>query len=149
MRQQKGYLLGLGSNINPQQNTEKMVIALLQEFKALKLSRVLKIPPVGMNSHRDFLNTIVFVETDLSQRELKSFCNQIEINLGRDRDDPQTGEHHVRPRSVGTVKARQAWADSMPTIGGRCGPHRAPGRARVGAGRDRLQVPRMRMGRRS
>ncbi|HCC82569.1 MAG TPA: 7,8-dihydro-6-hydroxymethylpterin-pyrophosphokinase, partial [Methylophaga sp.] len=41
-----------------------------------------------MNSHRDFLNTIVFVETDLSQRELKSFCNQIEINLGRDRDDP-------------------------------------------------------------
>ncbi|HAD32405.1 MAG TPA: 2-amino-4-hydroxy-6-hydroxymethyldihydropteridine diphosphokinase, partial [Methylophaga sp.] len=88
MRQQKGYLLGLGSNINPQQNTEKMVIALLQEFKALKLSRVLKIPPVGMNSHRDFLNTIVFVETDLSQRELKSFCNQIEINLGRDRDDP-------------------------------------------------------------
>ncbi|WP_296591839.1 2-amino-4-hydroxy-6-hydroxymethyldihydropteridine diphosphokinase [Methylophaga sp.] len=103
MKQRQGYLLGLGSNINPQQNTEKMVIALLQEFKELKLSRVLKIPPVGMNSHRDFLNTIVFVETDLSQIQLKRFCNQIEISLGRDRDDPLS-KTKDRPADIDILK---------------------------------------------
>jgi len=88
MKQRQGYLLGLGCNIGPQDNMAAMVTALVSEFKALDISRVLKIPPVGMNSHRDFLNTIVFVETDLPQPELKTFCNQIEINLGRDRSDP-------------------------------------------------------------
>lgn len=88
MKQRQGYLLGLGSNINPLENMAGMVTALLREFDALDISRVLEIPPVGMNSHRDFLNTIIFVETDLSQMELKTFCNQIEISLGRDREDP-------------------------------------------------------------
>lgn len=88
MTQRQGYLLGLGSNIEPLQNITAMMTALLSEFKQLSVSRVLKIPPVGMNSHRDFLNSIVFVETDLSEVALKHFCNQIEINLGRDRDDP-------------------------------------------------------------
>jgi 2-amino-4-hydroxy-6-hydroxymethyldihydropteridine diphosphokinase len=88
MKQRQGYLLGLGSNLGPQDNMAAMVTALVSEFGELDISRVLKIPPVGMNSHRDFLNTIIFVETDLPQSELKAFCNQIEIRLGRDRDDP-------------------------------------------------------------
>jgi len=88
MRQRQGYLLGLGSNLGPQDNMAAMVTALVSEFGELDISRVLKIPPVGMNSHRDFLNTIIFVETDLPQTALKAFCNQIEIQLGRDRDDP-------------------------------------------------------------
>ncbi|ODN68353.1 MULTISPECIES: 2-amino-4-hydroxy-6-hydroxymethyldihydropteridine diphosphokinase [Methylophaga] len=88
MMQRQGYLLGLGSNISPQDNMAAMVTALVREFGELNISRVLKIPPVGMNSYRDFLNTIIFVETDLPQSELKVFCNQIETQLGRDRDDP-------------------------------------------------------------
>ncbi|MEC9314569.1 MAG: 2-amino-4-hydroxy-6-hydroxymethyldihydropteridine diphosphokinase, partial [Pseudomonadota bacterium] len=65
-----GYLLGLGSNINPQQNFAAIVRHLLDHFDALHLSRVLHIPPVGMNSHRDFLNAVAFLETDIPEAEL-------------------------------------------------------------------------------
>jgi len=88
MKQRQGYLLGIGSNINPRDNMAAIITALLQHFEQLTLSRILKIPPVGMNSHRDFLNAVAFVETNLTRAELKAFCNQIEIDLGRNRDDP-------------------------------------------------------------
>jgi 2-amino-4-hydroxy-6-hydroxymethyldihydropteridine diphosphokinase len=85
-----GYLLGLGSNINPQHNFAAIVRQLLSHFDALHLSRVLHIPPVGMNSHRDFLNAAAFIETDMAEADLKAICNQIETALGRDRDDPDS-----------------------------------------------------------
>ncbi|MDH5357532.1 MAG: 2-amino-4-hydroxy-6-hydroxymethyldihydropteridine diphosphokinase [Gammaproteobacteria bacterium] len=83
-----GYLLGIGSNIEPHHNIARIVNLLLDHFPQLTLSRVLKIPPIGMNSHQDFLNVVAFVETELTEAELKSICNDIEIQLGRNRDDP-------------------------------------------------------------
>lgn len=85
-----GYLLGLGSNINPQHNFAAIVRQLLRHFDALHLSRVLHIPPVGMNSHRDFLNAVAFLETDMEEAALKAICNKIEVELGRDREDPNS-----------------------------------------------------------
>tara|TARA_R110002153_G_scaffold178649_1_gene331951 strand:- start:43700 stop:44230 length:531 start_codon:yes stop_codon:yes gene_type:complete len=83
-----GYLLGIGSNIDPQANIAKIIHLLLCQLPRLTLSRVLKIPPIGMNSQRDFLNVVVFIETVMSKAELKIICNDIEIKLGRDRHDP-------------------------------------------------------------
>lgn len=88
MKQRDGYLLGIGSNINPYDNIAAIISGLLQHFGQLTLSRILTIPPVGMNSHRDFLNAAAFIETDITRSELKAICNHIEIDLGRDRDDP-------------------------------------------------------------
>lgn len=83
-----GYLLGIGSNIEPQVNLAKIIHLLLCQLPQLSLSRVLKIPPIGMNSRRDFLNVVVFIETEMREVELKAICNDIEITLGRDRHDP-------------------------------------------------------------
>jgi 2-amino-4-hydroxy-6-hydroxymethyldihydropteridine diphosphokinase len=83
-----GYLLGIGSNIEPQANIATIIHLLLRQLPRLSLSRVLKIPPVGMNSQRDFLNVVVFIETEMAETELKTICNDIEITLGRDRRDP-------------------------------------------------------------
>lgn len=88
MKQRDGYLLGIGSNINPHDNIAAIISGLLQHFGQLTLSRILMIPPVGMNSHRDFLNAAAFIETDITRSELKAICNHIEVDLGRDRDDP-------------------------------------------------------------
>jgi len=85
---QTGYLLGIGSNLSPKSNIAGIIAALLKRFPRLTLSRVLNIPPVGMNSQHDFLNMAVFLETDIDQTTLKAFCNEIEISLGRDRADP-------------------------------------------------------------
>lgn len=83
-----GYLLGIGSNIDPDNNIAQIIDLLLDRFPALSLSRVLKIPPIGMNSSRDFLNVVVFIATDMLEVELKTICNTIETQLGRDRNDP-------------------------------------------------------------
>ena len=83
-----GYLIGIGSNLSPHHNIAHIIENLLQHFSELSLSRVLHIPPVGMNSQHDFLNMAVFIETDIAQTELKALCNDLETQLGRDRDDP-------------------------------------------------------------
>ena len=95
----RGYLLGVGSNIDPEQNFAPIIALLLESFEPVHLSRVLNIPPVGMNSHRAFLNAVAFVETDMDQRELKQRCNRIETTLGRDRDDPDS-KFKDRPADV-------------------------------------------------
>ncbi|NQY27279.1 MAG: 2-amino-4-hydroxy-6-hydroxymethyldihydropteridine diphosphokinase [Piscirickettsiaceae bacterium] len=88
---QSGYLLGIGSNIDPHQNIAQIIPLLLEKFPTLTLSRVLEIPPIGMNSQRDFLNVVMFIETDILEGELKAICNSIEIQRGRDRSDPHRG----------------------------------------------------------
>lgn len=88
MKNRQGFLLGIGSNINPEHNIVEIVDRLLKHFPALHLSRVLHIPPVGMNTHNDFLNLAIFIETTLTEIQLKAICNNIELELGRDRTDP-------------------------------------------------------------
>lgn len=86
----QGYILGLGSNISPQQNMAAMVLALMDRFSQISISRVLHIPPIEMDSQRDFLNAVVFIETSLAADVLKKQTNQIETALGRDRSDPDS-----------------------------------------------------------
>ena len=86
---QSGYLLGIGSNIDPHNNITQIITLLFEHFPSLSLSRVLEIPPIGMNSEHDFLNLVVFIQTDQAEVELKAICNRIEIQLGRNRNDPQ------------------------------------------------------------
>ena len=88
MTSQNGFLLGIGSNIDPEYHIVQIIECLLNEFSELHLSRVLSIPPVAMNTHNDFLNLVIFIETDLSEQQLKAICNRIELDLGRDRTDP-------------------------------------------------------------
>lgn len=85
---QSGYLLGIGSNINPHENIAQIIHLLLKHHPLLSLSRVLEIPPIGMNSQRDFLNVVVFIQTEQAEVDLKAICNTIEVQLGRDRNDP-------------------------------------------------------------
>ncbi len=86
---QSGFLLGIGSNIDPHKNITQIIYLLLKHFPLLSLSRVLEIPPIGMNSQRDFLNVVVFIQTEQAEAELKAICNTIEVQLGRNRNDPE------------------------------------------------------------
>lgn len=97
--EKSGYLLGLGSNIEPFENFAQITTMLLESFDNISMSRVLHIPPVGMNSQHYFLNAVAFIETDLKQDDLKYICNQIETALGRDRDDPDS-KHKDRPADL-------------------------------------------------
>jgi len=84
-----GYLLGVGSNIKPEEKIPQIIGLLLQHFSQLTLSRVVWTPPIGMNSQYDFLNVVIFIETTMTISALKIICNDIEVRLGRDRTDPE------------------------------------------------------------
>jgi 2-amino-4-hydroxy-6-hydroxymethyldihydropteridine diphosphokinase len=103
---QSGYLLGIGSNIKPHENIGYIISLLLDHYPQLTLSRVLKIPPIGMNSQHDFLNVVVFIETDSSESDLKAICNTIEVQLGRNRKDPDR-KHKDRPADLDILTKAQ------------------------------------------
>jgi len=83
-----GYLLGIGSNVAPEQNVPAVLKALLAISPQLYLSRVVRTVPEGMHSAHDFLNLVVLVATDLPPAALKETTNRIEEGLGRDRSAP-------------------------------------------------------------
>ena len=95
----KGYLLGIGSNISPEYNIANIIDKLLNHFSQFAVSRVIKTSPVAMHSDYDFLNLVAFVETDSTEKTLKTLCNHIEIDLGRDRADP-TSKISDRPADL-------------------------------------------------
>ncbi len=80
-----GYLLGIGSNVAPEQNVPAVLKALLAISPQLYLSRVVRTEPEGMQSAHDFLNLVVLVATELPPEALKEATNRIEEQLGRDR----------------------------------------------------------------
>ncbi|PHS27196.1 MAG: hypothetical protein COA83_01355 [Methylophaga sp.] len=111
MNQQSGFLIGIGSNIEPHHNLVAIIDQLLEHFPKITLSRVLLLPPIGMNSPHDFLNVVAFIETTISEDKLKDMCNTIEMKLGRDRSDP-TRKTKDRPADLDILCAAQFPKDS-------------------------------------
>jgi 2-amino-4-hydroxy-6-hydroxymethyldihydropteridine diphosphokinase len=111
MSQQSGFLIGIGSNLDPHNNLIAIIDQLLEHFPRIILSRVLQLPPIGMNSPHDFLNVVVFIETHMNQDDLKDICNMIETKQGRDRNDP-TRKTKDRPADLDILSAVQYPSDS-------------------------------------
>lgn len=84
----QGYLLGIGSNIDPQRNALRIVDCLRQRFGEIVLSGFHETAPVGMDSDHRFINFCAFVTTLLEPRACKQACVEIEVMLGRDRAHP-------------------------------------------------------------
>ncbi|MBL1319677.1 MAG: 2-amino-4-hydroxy-6-hydroxymethyldihydropteridine diphosphokinase [Methylophaga sp.] len=106
MNSQSGFLIGIGSNIEPHDNLVAIIDQLLEYFSKITLSRVLLLPPIGMNSQYDFLNVVVFIETAMAEEELKEICNAIETSQGRDRTDP-TRKTKDRPADLDILSPAQ------------------------------------------
>lgn len=89
MTRTSGYFISIGSNIEPQDNIVRIVSELLTLFPRVLISPVIQTKPQGMESTRDFLNAVLFVETAMDAEILKTAFNDIEKRLGRNRADPK------------------------------------------------------------
>lgn len=81
--------IGLGSNIEPRGKYINEAMELLEsheEIKIVKRSSIYETEPVDYTEQDKFLNMVIEVETSLSNLELLTYCQEIEIKLGRDRD---------------------------------------------------------------
>lgn len=84
-------ILGIGSNINPEVNIQKMLVILAEKCTVLSRSSLVTTKPIGIEDQPDFVNGAVKLETSLEQEELKTWLKSVEDRLGRDRSLPKFG----------------------------------------------------------
>ncbi len=86
--------LGLGSNINPEENLRIGISELCARFGTLELSNVYLNASVGFDGN-DFLNLVAGFETDASPLQLHATLKEIDGLAGRKR-----GESRYSPRTL-------------------------------------------------
>ena len=77
-------VIGLGSNIAPQENIQKAKGILGRKFRIVSESRFRTTHPIGNTRQPDFINGSVLIETASGIDELKAALKAIESQLGRD-----------------------------------------------------------------
>jgi 2-amino-4-hydroxy-6-hydroxymethyldihydropteridine diphosphokinase len=93
-KKQQRVILGLGSNINPEENLVRALDLLCRQTDVRQVSSAWESPAVGSDGP-DFLNAAVWIETALSLPDLKQgILRPIEAQLGRvrtaDKNAPRT-----------------------------------------------------------
>ncbi|MFC6670305.1 2-amino-4-hydroxy-6-hydroxymethyldihydropteridine diphosphokinase [Marinobacterium aestuariivivens] len=81
------YYLSIGSNIDPETNIARCIETLLTHFNIAYLFPCTYTAPEKIDSDHVFLNTLLIIESDQEEVELKRLFCQIEEALGRDRSD--------------------------------------------------------------
>lgn len=88
-------VLGLGSNIDPEENIRKAIEIISGEVSLIKTSSFVETEPVGFEEQRSFINGALLIETPLGAFELKRRLREIEGELGRVRTANKNG-----PRTI-------------------------------------------------
>ena len=75
--------IGLGSNIEPEQNLVRAAVALRDLGEVRSASNVYQNPAIGRADQPDYLNAAILLETELPPLELRQELRKIERELGR------------------------------------------------------------------
>lgn len=80
--------ISIGSNIGERNLYLKRAIEALDNVHTVsveKVSSIYETAPVGYTAQDDFLNVVVYLKTVLSAHALLAACQEIELDLGRER----------------------------------------------------------------
>lgn len=88
-------VIGLGSNINPEENIREAKDAIGGKFKIIKSSSFVKTDPVGIMDQDKFLNGALLIDSVMEAPELKSWLKNLESKLGRVKSEIRHG-----PRTI-------------------------------------------------
>ena len=84
-------IIGVGSNIEPEENIRKMLCFLAKDHLVKKHSTWIKTTPIGITDQDDFINGAVRVKTQHSMDEFNQYLKNLEDRMGRDRSLPKFG----------------------------------------------------------
>jgi len=79
------YLIGMGSNIEPEQHLAAAAVAIRGRFPEVCFSSVYRSAAVGMQEAADFLNACCRLQSELSAQQIGIWLKQLEDEHGRDR----------------------------------------------------------------
>lgn len=85
------YILGVGSNIDPERNIARMLRLLGERVTLMQISDWVRTTPLGITDQPDFVNGAVKITTPLNKSELVRMLKCLENTLGRDRSVPRFG----------------------------------------------------------
>ena len=88
-------IIGIGSNIEPEQNIAAALFLLRQEQELIAVSSLIKTSPIGIVEQPDFLNGAAKVITEMEIADFKNYLKKLEDRLMRDRTSPKFG-----PRTI-------------------------------------------------
>lgn len=88
-------IVGVGSNIDPQENIAKARQMLADHFDVICESTFVRTRPIGYEQQADFINGAVLIQTDLGLEQLRESFKGIENMLGRERTAEKFG-----PRTI-------------------------------------------------
>jgi 2-amino-4-hydroxy-6-hydroxymethyldihydropteridine diphosphokinase len=91
------YLIGLGSNIQPERNISRACKEIANYLDILNQSAVLINPPCGNTLNFTFHNQILLIHSFQTAAELKSLFETLEIELGR---EPKCPERKFKDRTI-------------------------------------------------
>ena len=80
--------LGLGSNVDAEENIRAGIAELENQFEHVELSPVYASTAVGFEGD-DFINLVARVETVMQPLELRQYLRDLEDRYGRERDVPK------------------------------------------------------------
>ncbi|GET32779.1 2-amino-4-hydroxy-6-hydroxymethyldihydropteridine diphosphokinase [Prolixibacter bellariivorans] len=88
-------VVGVGSNIQPEENIREALRILEEEQTLLSVSAMVETEPIGITDQPAFMNGAVKVSTSMKQLEFAAYLKNIEDRLKRDRSQPRFG-----PRTI-------------------------------------------------
>lgn len=80
-------IIGVGSNIDPQNHIRQATDLLGRSFEMVASSQFRETKPIGMPNQANFLNGAVLIKTSLEPPQLKKRLQDIEDRLGRTRNN--------------------------------------------------------------
>jgi len=104
------YLLGLGSNIRPNEHLRLAEQQLQDIGRVVSASPILNTAPVGDTFHYEFCNQLLVLHTEMPPTMLKHKLQVIETNLGR---EPKNPSRKTKDRTIDLdILARAADAET-------------------------------------
>lgn len=87
-------VIGVGSNINPEDNIKHAKQKISSKVKLIRSSSFVKTEPIGFKNQDNFCNGAFLVETVMKFEKFEAFLKKVEIELGRtknvNKDRPRT-----------------------------------------------------------
>lgn len=88
-------IIGIGSNINPVANIDKVRQIFKKKFTTITESQLVETEPIGFFDQPNFINGAILVETAMTREALAAWLKQVESDLGRVRTSNKNG-----PRTI-------------------------------------------------
>ena len=76
-------VVGVGSNINPQENIERVRKILSSENNIVKESKFIQTAPIGFKDQADFINGTFLVSVDTDFENFQKYLKDVEKRMGR------------------------------------------------------------------